>query len=421
MLKKAVVVLGALGLCALSLISLSCANSSNRPAGLLYVVSQSQLNVSSFSVNLGNGSLSLINPNLVGTCPQSMTCGLPLGISVDPSGDTAFVLNQQALSSYNVGSDGSLVIEATPAYTFPTGQTAVAMTPTAAGDFLFVITVGAPNPTDCPAPDGSYGSDCPIIWVFNTNPGSTTVTLANSYPLSRIPTALSVLTYTIAPNPTQTMLFVTSNYDLTSYHNDSELSVFTVDSSGNLTEQSSSPYTTQVDPLAVKAVNTNPAAQNTGGVFVYVGSQGAVSGSVSAFEVCTQAVSAPCTGVTLGNLVAIGTAMNTGQNPIAMLADPSNTFLYVACNVGNNVYGFTMTTATGILVSLSPALQPTGTGPVALAMHPSSNVSNEYLYVANNAGSTISGYTVNVTTGSLSSPMSPIIFPPGNPYGMAAR
>ena len=69
----------------------------------------------------------------------------------------------------------------------------------------------------------------------------------------------------------------------------------------------------------------------------------------------------------------------------------------------------------------APPLEPTGLEPVALAIHASNNTTNEYLYVSNNAASTISGYTVNVTSGALSSPMAPLIFTPGNPYGMVGK
>ncbi len=170
------------------------------------------------------------------------------------------------------------------------------------------------------------------------------------------------------------------------------------------------------------AVNTNPPTQNTGGVFVYVGSQAAVAGSVSAFEVCTQ-VDTNCKqgDVDNGNLAIAVKPTTIGQNPITMLADPTNTFLYIACYVGNNIYAFRMTTGSGALTPLRPAFQPTGAGPVALAMHPSNNNSNEYLYVSDNSASTLEGYTVDLTGGGLSNPMAPFIFTPGNPYGMAGR
>jgi hypothetical protein len=410
MLKKTGFVVAVLCVFGLSSLLMSCGSGSDRPAGLLYVVSQSLSNVSSYAIDLGSGDLSLITNNLAPTCPDT-SCGLPLTISVDPTGGTAFVLSQQTLTGFTVHSDGSL---STPTLVAgPFGQTALAMASTAAGDLLFVIT----------SPPAPSLDDKPQILAFSTTPGSTSASLVGTASLSRVPTDLSVITFAFNGASAQTMLFVTSNLDLTDNHNDSQLSVFLVDSSGNLTEQSASPYTAQApNPLSVMAVNTNPPSQNTGGVFAYVGSQAAVTGSVSAFQVCTQA-QGPCTqdDVDKHNLMVIGKPLTVGQNPIAMLADPTNAFLYIACNVGNNVYGFKMNTTTGLLSALSPALEPTGAGPVSLAMHGSNNNSNEYLYVSNNGQSTLSGYIVNLASGDLSSPLAPVIFPPGNPYGIAGR
>src|SRR5271169_6792485 len=188
MLKKTGVVVGLLGMFALSVLLVSCGSGSSRPSGILYVVSQSLANVSSYAVNLGSGDLSLITNNLAATC-QDSSCGLPLTISIDPTGATAFVLSQGAISGFTVNSDGSLS-KPTTAATMPAGQTALAMSSTAAGDMLFVISAGAPAPTDCPDPiTMQFGPDCPLISVFSTTPGSTSATLTGSYPLTRMPTA----------------------------------------------------------------------------------------------------------------------------------------------------------------------------------------------------------------------------------------
>jgi hypothetical protein len=231
------------------------------------------------------------------------------------------------------------------------------------------------------------------------------------------------MTFTPSGGSAQTMLFVSSNHDLTQSHNDSELSVFSVDSSGNLTEQAASPYLAQApNPLSVYAVNTNPPGPALGGLFVYEGSQAAVTGSVSGWEVCTVEDS-NCTqaDVQNGNLAIAVKPTTIGQNPITMLADPTNTFLYIACYAGSNIYAFRMNSTNGALTALSPALVPTGAGPVSLAIHPSSNNSNEFLYVSNNTGNSLIGYDLNLTTGDLGSPMAPVIFTPGNPYGIAGR
>jgi len=408
MSKKTGVVVALLGMCALSLSLVSCGSSSSRPSGLLYVLSQAATNVSSYAIDLSSGNLSLITSNLVTTCPTP-PCGLPLSISLDPTGATALVLNQSSISSYTVHSDGSL--STATSTSLPSGQTALAMTRDGAGAFLFVITV-PPSPTL---------TNQPTISVFGTKPGSTTVTPASTTLLTRVPTALSVLTFTPPGGSTQTLLFVTSNLDLTANHNDNELSVYAVDGAGNLMEQLNSPYTTEVNPRVVLAVNTNPPAQNTGGVFVYVGSQGAITGAVSTFELCTQ-VSQVCSQqmVSAEQLAPVGSPQSVGQFPGAMLADPTNSFLYVACTGANAVYGFHMTTGTGVLTALGPASQPTGGSPVALAMHPNFNAGAQFLYVSNNTGSSITGFNAAVTTGSLTSPLT-VIFSPGAPSGIAGR
>src|ERR1700730_6104918 len=101
MSKKIGGVIALLGMCALSLFLLNCGSSSSRPSGTLYVLTQGNNgignNVSSFSIDLGSGALSLVNSN-ASTCPTTATssnpepCGNPLAILLDPSGATAFVL-----------------------------------------------------------------------------------------------------------------------------------------------------------------------------------------------------------------------------------------------------------------------------------------------------------------------------------------
>lgn len=108
MLKKTGFVVALLCMFALSALLMSCGSGSDRPAGILYVVSQSLANVSSYAVDLGSGDLSLITNNLADTCADT-SCGLPLGISLDPTGATAFVLSQGAISGFTVHSDGEPV------------------------------------------------------------------------------------------------------------------------------------------------------------------------------------------------------------------------------------------------------------------------------------------------------------------------
>jgi DNA-binding beta-propeller fold protein YncE len=432
MSKKISVAVALVGLCALSLFLLSCGSSSSRPSGLLYVLTQGS-NVSSFAIDLNSGALSLVNSNAP-TCKTAGGCGLPLNILLDPTGATAFVLNQNAISSYTVNSDGSL---GSPSDPLMLASTAIMMTRDAAGTLLFVLETGS-NPSPpigfCPQTSSSDTkfAGCPSIATFTIQPGSTTLTPASGSPLylGRIPTALSALTFpapaagsgTTPPcgfTTSEEFLYVTSSLDLSPQHNDNTLSVYCVDSSGNLTDKTPNPaYNPAPNPLSVQAVNTSPAGQTTsGGVFVYAGSQQNSSGALSIFQMCTT-VGTQCgqQDVTAALLRPMGTSpTSVGQNPVGMVVDPTNRFLYVVCEVQNAVYGFLIGTTAGTLTALSPPNLPTGLQPVALAMHSS----GEFLYTSNSNASNISGFTVSTTSGSMSSPIT--VTSPAGPSGMAAR
>jgi 6-phosphogluconolactonase (cycloisomerase 2 family) len=297
---------------------------------------------------------------------------------------------------------------------------------------LFVIDQGeVPSPTTCPLvgqgvknpTDAQNFIGCPSISVFAVQPGSPSLTFVSQsstyqspFFINRIPSALSAITVS---SPSEELLFVTSNKDLSNNRNDNTLSVYSVGSDGTLTEKIGSPYATStINPLSVLAVNTNVAPQNNGGVFVYVGAAGNASGALDAFQVCT-AINAVCTSqsdVDNAKLLPVGTSpTSTGQNPVGIVVDPTNSFLYVVCEVQNAVYGYRIFGTTGVLTAQSPTNVQTGTQPVALAIHSS----GKFLYTSNSGSSNISAFTLSTTSGSMSS-LSTVNSPPG-PSGMAAR
>jgi len=475
MSKRTGSVVALVGMCALSLLLLNCGSSSNRPAGLLYVISEAESSVASFSIDLNSGALTFVNSNAT-TCTTltqtpSVSCGLAVSMLLDPTGATALVLNQgvpdgltaqtstclfppcgilPTIYPYSVNSDGSFAAPGTPVTWVDQQDNDIAATIVSdpAVNLLFVMNQGTnPLPANCPHqptpissqnPNGDPNDACPSISVFTTQPGSTTLTLTGNnctqrngpcpYRLGNFPTAMSVLTFT-PPNggTTETLLFVTSNLDLTANHNDNELSVFLVDSSGNLSPQLSPnglPYTTLPNPGAVMAVNTNAAPQTTGGVFVYVGNQGSVSGSVSAFALCTVVGSQGnggnnCTLQQVNKLISIGTPSAAGKTPAAMVVDPTNNFLYVLSSGSNQLFAFQISTGTGVLTQLTSL--PTGSAPVALAMQTSSNALDNFIYTSNSTGGTITGFAASTTAGQLSTSTSTTLFTPGLPSGMAAR
>jgi len=109
----------------------------------------------------------------------------------------------------------------------------------------------------------------------------------------------------------------------------------------------------------------------------------------------------------------------TGEKPVAMVVDPTFNFLYVVCQLANQVWGYRITTTTGALTALAPPNQPTGQEPVSLVMQPSVKAGGEYLFVSNLTSSNITGFTVNTSTGAMGSAITVLSNP--EPSGMATQ
>jgi hypothetical protein len=209
--------------------------------------------------------------------------------------------------------------------------------------------------------------------------------------------------------------------------------VYSVSSSGTLTEQPNSPYAVAaVNPISVLAVNTNPAGQNSGGLFVYVGNEDANGGHLYPFEVCTAIDNTNCTQqqVTQNLLFPLRTCPDVscdvppstaGQSPVAMVVDPTNKFLYAVAEGSSQVFGFTINTGAGTLSALNPNPNlPTGSHPVSMALHPTVNNTGQFLYTSNQGSTNLSGFTLSVTSGVMNALPSPTatLTPPS---GMTAR
>lgn len=480
MSKKIGGVVALAGLVGLSVFLVNCGTSSSRPSGVLYALTQGNNasgptgfgnNITSFAVDLDTGSLSLVNSN-ASTCPTAASqtnpepCGLPLDILLDPKGANAYVLNQgtpcemmgtvcvtgsetilPSIYPYTVNGDGSLSAPGTAVTWVPNGypDTATAMARDAAGQFLFVIDEGSypspgypePSPSNPSCPHAPTGPTdvCPSISVFampSTGTSGLTVAAGSPFYLSKIPTGLSAISFSPPGSSTaQELLFVTNNLDictsdcLSGSPQDNTVSVYSVSSSGQLTEQPNSPYAVAaVDPASVLAVNTNGASGTTNGIFVYVGQAGG-SGALYPFQLCT-IVNAVCSPEQVGETLLVPVTSCTtscivpaGQNPVQMVTDPTNNFLYVLSENSNQVFSFRINSTTGVLTALAPANQPTGAQPVSMAIHPSVNNTGQYLFVSNSGSSNITGFTLSTTTGSMSNPIT--VVAPAAPSGIAVH
>jgi len=141
---------------------------------------------------------------------------------------------------------------------------------------------------------------------------------------------------------------------------------------------------------APAAVATDPS-----GKFVYVANK--TDNTVSGFQLDTASGALSqidMDGVTSG----IQPAM-TGGSPSAAVVDPSGKFLYVANSTDNSISGYTIDTTSGALTSMGSAtpLGIVGASPKVLATDPL----GKFLYVANNGTDNVSAFTINATTGAL--------------------
>ncbi|MFC6645415.1 lactonase family protein [Granulicella cerasi] len=133
---------------------------------------------------------------------------------------------------------------------------------------------------------------------------------------------------------------------------------------------------------------TVPVSYNGNSVFVYVAqqiSQTTTSGIVTEYQ----------QNRTTGALTAIG-SIAAGVNPSFIITEPSARFTYVSDKTSNLIYGF-QASSSGVLTSIVNNNYTTGLYPVSMTIDPR----GKYLYVANYNASTVSGYTINASSGEL--------------------
>lgn len=106
----------------------------------------------------------------------------------------------------------------------------------------------------------------------------------------------------------------------------------------------------------------------------------------------------------------------TNPRPVAIALHPSTNFLYVANLTSNTVSGFSLDHTSGFLTPVGNALSPVSTGPSPISV--SVNPGGQFLYVLNQGDATISIYSIDPGRGILT-PTGPA-FSTGltNPQGM---
>jgi 6-phosphogluconolactonase len=205
--------------------------------------------------------------------------------------------------------------------------------------------------------------------------------------------------------PKGVALVSSGNLELLFVANESsdDISAFQINpASGALTAVPGSPFLGVDSPIGITA---NPAA-----TLLYVTSLN--SNVVSGFQI----------SASTGALSPVpGTPPTTGQTPMGLLFDPDGRFLYVADHMQNTFSGYSVDTVNGSLARVSgPAVASTGcpgchagdTRPTRLIANPNHTIA----YASNVEAGTLSTFQIN--NGSLS-PLSADVATGQHPFGMA--
>jgi 6-phosphogluconolactonase (cycloisomerase 2 family) len=397
MRKRFTWVLGALAVVGLGLLLACSAKYSTNNNGLVVVPSQGSAVVQSFSLDLGNGHIAVIN-NVNGP----PTPGIPTSVVLDPTGNYAYVIVQEnavlnpsstGVAAYTIGSDGKLSnISITPV------ANPVGMVMDSKGKFLFVA-----NGSDGTITVLSIGSNGGLTQVGKPVPLPAE---PGGLPPSAAAVGISATVYPIqfafcsggAP-PTTENLYVADNvnYFLLNY---------SVSSSGNLTlvpfnsTQAGIPTGTNPAGVAVDSCNR----------FVYVSN--AQPNTVSAYTIChAVSIQNSCPTANYSLQAVTGSPFPTGDVPGPLIVDPYGKFLYVLDTGSNQISGFQISSATGSLTAFTGAPVSTNLSPTAIAIRSD----DTWMFVSNLNSANISQYAISPATGALipEAPTSTFNYPSG--------
>ncbi len=376
----AVLVLFSAGTLISCLGSSSSSSTATSGTGHLWLTAQGNDTVQAYTIDPSSGGLSLNGSALA-------TGGTPSAILLTPKADALFVANAGAgspatnsgISAYAVGSDGTLKAAGSLVSAGPSPK-AMAINP--AGTFLFVTNQGTFDLTQ----PGS-------ISVFAVSGTSLTQVAGSPFPTEAAGATTGTGPVSVAVSASGNYLYVANQFSNT-------LSSFQIASSGALTP--SVTYAVGNSPSAVfisAAQGTVPAGQ-----FLYVANTG--SNSISAFSICDVANGTGCSTPNGFLAPVAGSPFPTQPGPVAIAMDPSAAFFYVADSQANQVSEYSWSSSSGALTALSTATISTGGDPVSLAIRggvsaTTTTAGQDYLYVANLNGSSLSAYSLNTTTGAL--------------------
>ena len=307
----------------------------------------------------------------------------PVAEAVSSNYDSLFVVNEDDnnIVQFVIGIDGKL-------YSYDTVNTPgiFPLALAVSKSDMFVADLYQPLPI-CSDADPCSGSIAVYPLTAGTSstptaigpPATNTAISANYWPLTLAGKSASDIIVPTGVNVLDSGAYVyVTGYDSSVTPSVGYIFGFSVGPGGVLTPLSGSPYRAGTQPSAIASDATSS----------YVYATDYATGQVLGYTVNS------------GNLVPMTTGTNgtnefpAGNQPSAIVVDPSFPFVYVANSLDATVTAFTV--KSGSLIRTGA--YTTGSEPVAIGIDPSTN---HFLYTANFLGNNVSGFQLSQTDGSL--------------------
>jgi 6-phosphogluconolactonase len=407
--------------------------STDHAVGYFYVTGQQYNQVSGYRIdsNLGNLTPAQNSPFASGGAN-------PIKALMANAGKYLYVLNAgcggtgQAACSSSVSPDNTspnislFTVGGKGALNFQTSYTSqgnfpISIQADSSGTHLFVLDSQVPDPTvDCVGyVSGNPDTICGDITAFNIDPNTGRLSLITNQQVKNPKTGVNLTYFPVGSGPINFAVVPSNSFIYTiekgsGSSSDPSQAVFVyANSSGQLTLTQNTPIPTGAEDLSfiygspkyVYLIDAGQSVNPSGVILPYtIGTNGALQSLVG------------------------GAVNNTGTvaNPGPMIVDHQGKFLYLA-NMGPNltptspsssVSAFFIDPTTGRLTTLSGGASTTsttfgsGSSPQCILEDPS----NQYLYTANYADSTVTGAVINSSTGTLTTLRKNTSFAgPGNP------
>jgi 6-phosphogluconolactonase (cycloisomerase 2 family) len=380
----------------------SCSGSNNAPANtsFMWVATQGDQRVRSYTISQNNGA---INP--IGSNGSPVATGVqPEAMIITPDGKAMFMANAGGtITAYTINGDGTLTAAGSPvnAGSFP-----VALTADPASKFLFVANQGS-------ASDVTSGT----ISVFAIS-GTSLTPVGNPVP-TELPSDVSGSGPTgVAVSPVGNYLYVANQFS-------NNVLSYSFDSSGNLTLINF--YTAGTNPTGLAFSRCAGVASNTATANCTVGDDNNLfvtnsgSNNITIFSACIQ-VTGSCAAPN-GTLAEIPSKspVAAGVSPATIFVDRSSDFVYAVDRGSSEVSEYQYSPATGVLTPLA-----TGSGGASVFSGGiTSNIANNtstfnWVVLTNNGSSSLSPFQV-AATGKLIAPTSGQYAVQGQPSAILLR